>query len=110
MTQVQTTTPIGGILPQTVAFGVAAAVTIVFNTVLAWVKDAYEPLNTLMAHTLGHHWITHGVLDVALFLILGYVLSNATVARTLGGDALAKLLIVATVVGGGGLAGWFLFV
>ena len=31
------------------AFGLSAAIAIVFNTALAWVKDAYDPLNSFMA-------------------------------------------------------------
>src|ERR1700722_8840398 len=56
------------------AFGMSAAVTIVFNTVLAWVKDAYDPLNSFMASLTGHHWRTHGLADVIVFVALGYVL------------------------------------
>ena len=47
------------------AFGAAAAVVIVFNTALAWIKDAWAPLNDAMAALTGHHWITHGLLDLA---------------------------------------------
>ena len=46
------------------AFGMAAIVTILFNTLLAWIKDAFDPLNDVMALLTGHHWITHGLFDV----------------------------------------------
>lgn len=87
------------------AFGLSAAITIVFNTVLAWIKDAYDPLNTLMASLTGHHWITHGLADIAVFLIVGAVLMRRQF--TMDGSRLAFLVAGAVVVGGGGLALWF---
>jgi hypothetical protein len=90
------------------AFGLSAAITIVFDTVLAWVKDAYEPLNSFMASLTGHHWTTHGLVDVAVFLTVG-VLFMTSGARM---DALklAGLVSGAVIVGGVGLALWFLIV
>jgi hypothetical protein len=90
------------------AFGMAAVVAIVFNTVLAWVKDAYDPLNSFMASLTGHHWKTHGLVDIAVFLIIGFVL----MARgfRIDGTKLALSLTAAIVVGGGGLALWFVLV
>lgn len=102
--------PTHDISDQTAGFGLAAAIAIVFNTVFAWVKDSYEPLNAAMKAAMGHHWITHGVVDVALFVILGMVLSNSGFAKTVNGVQLLKYLVIAVVAAGGGLAGWFLLV
>jgi hypothetical protein len=88
------------------AFGIAAAVTIVFNTLLAWVKDAYEPLNTLMVHIGGHHWTTHGLADVILFFVLGTVLMRRRI--TMDGNRIAWLVAGAVVLSGAGLGLWFL--
>jgi len=90
------------------AFGIAAAVTIVFNTLLAWVKDAYDPLNTLMAHVGGHHWTTHGLADVILFFALGAVLMRRR--APMDGNRIALLVAGAVVVSGAGLGLWFLLV
>lgn len=87
------------------AFGTAAAVVMVFNTLLAWVKDAYEPLNDAMAAMTGHHWITHGLLDLALFLLIGAVLTRR--GASFGGRAMVTALIAGAVLGGGGLMLWF---
>ena len=94
----------------TAGYGLSAAFTAIFNTVLAWVKDANPGLNTAMKHMLGHHWTTHGVIDVVLFLVLGYVLSQTAMARHMDGNKLAKIIIGASVLGGGGLAVWFFLV
>src|SRR3954470_23490122 len=74
-------------------YGLAAAITFVFNTLLALVKDAWDPLNTFMAQLTGHHWITHGLADVAVFLVLGYVLTSARHGWPGDGLRLAALLV-----------------
>jgi hypothetical protein len=87
------------------SFGIAAAITILFNTALAWVKDAYAPLNDWMAALTGHHWITHGLFDLAVFLVIGFAL------RRRGGGFEANWLIGAVIAtalaGGAGLTLWF---
>lgn len=88
------------------AFGLSAAVAIAFNTVLAWSKDAFEPLNRLMASLTGHHWITHGLADVALFLVLGTGLSWVGRPRQLS-DGLIIGVAGTAVAAGAGLALWF---
>ena len=90
------------------AFGVSAAITIVFITVLAWIKDAYDPLNNFMAALTSHHWITHGLVDIAVFVILGVAFTKRGVS--MDGIKLAAMLAGAAIVGGGGLALWFVLV
>ncbi len=92
---------------RTAGFGVAAAVAILFNTLLAWVKDSYPALNAAMKAAMGHHWITHGVAVMAVFLILGLLLSQKNMRMS--GKRLAWKLVAATVLAGLGLIGWFLF-
>jgi hypothetical protein len=86
-------------------FGLAAAITILFNTGLAWVKDAYGPLNAFMASLTGHHWRTHGIADVVVFVALGYFFTGR--GFRISGASLAVLLAAASVVAGGGVALWF---
>jgi hypothetical protein len=86
-------------------YGLAAAIVIVFNTLLAWIKDAYEPLNSFMASLSGHHWRTHGLVDVILFVVLGFLLTQRNIS--IDGYRLAAILVGAVIVGGGGLALWF---
>jgi hypothetical protein len=102
----RTQTQIGVIDGAAAAFGVSAAIAIVFNTLLAWVKDAYDPLNSFMASLSGHHWTTHGLADIAVFVIVGFVLMKRGI--TMDGTKLAALVAGAVIVGGGGLALWFL--
>src|SRR3569833_1179671 len=55
------------------AFALSASVTVLFNVVLAFVKDSSPPLNSFMAQLTGHHWRTHGLVDVAVFFLLGWL-------------------------------------
>lgn len=91
-----------------IGFGTAAAITVLFNTLLAWVKDAVDPLNTFMASLTGSHWITHGLVDVAVFLVLGIILSLRQIGRHGDGIRLAWQLVAATLLAGGSLSLWFL--
>ena len=92
------------------AFGLAAAIAILFNTVLAWVKDAYDPLNRFMASLTGHHWTTHGLADLVLFAALGVIFLNTGVADRISPNHLVALLVGAVVLAGIGLAAWFVLV
>ncbi len=89
-------------------FGFSAVVAIFFNTILAWVKDAYDPLNTFMASLTGHHWWTHGLFDLALFVVLGVILTAS--GFRIDGTKLAVYLAGSVIIAGAGLALWFVLV
>ena len=89
----------------TSGFALAAAITVLFNTALAWAKDAYEPLNSFMKSLTGHHWTTHGLADLALFVGLGFILGK--VAEKMDPNRLIRILVGSVVIAGLGLALWF---
>jgi hypothetical protein len=89
------------------AFALAAAVTILFNTVLACVKDAYPPLSRFMGSLAGHNWTTQGFADIVLFFGLGFVFTKTGWAARIGSERLIFLLAGAVVVAGVGLAAWY---
>ena len=72
--------------PATSSFALAAAVAIVFNTLLAWAKDAWEPLNDFLKSIAGHHWTTHGLADLVVFVGLGLVNISLTQQRRVAYD------------------------
>ena len=92
------------------AFGLSAAVTAVLNVVLAFIKDSYPPLNSFMAHLTGHHWRTHGLADVILFFVLGWIFTSSHIP--VGGltKGLAVGLTCAVVLSCAALGLWFIFV
>jgi hypothetical protein len=88
-------------------FAMAASITILFSTILAWAKDAYKPLNSFMNVLAWHNWITHGLLDVILFSVLGLILSRASWPGRIAPNRLLTVLVVAVVVAGVGLFVWY---
>ncbi len=62
-------------------FAMAASITVLFSTALAWAKDAYKPLNSFMNALAWHNWITHGLADVVLFVGLGLIFSRTNWAE-----------------------------
>ena len=55
----------------TVAFGIAASVVVFLSALLTYAKERYVPLHDMMAGLTGHHWVTHSLADLFLFLLLG---------------------------------------
>jgi hypothetical protein len=88
-------------------FAMAAAITILFSTVLAGVKDAYHPLNSFMNAVAWHNWITHGLVDVILFVGLGMIFSKTGTAARIVPNRLISFLVGAVIVGGVGLFVWY---
>jgi hypothetical protein len=89
------------------AYGIAAAITALFNTTMACVKDAYRPLQNLMNAISGHNWTTQGLADVILFVGLGLILSNTRMVETIKSDRLISFLVGAVLVAGVGLFVWY---
>ena len=95
--------------PATSSFALAAAVTVLFNTALAWAKDSYAPLNNFMKSLTGHHWTTHGLADIAVFVALGIIFEKSHVAEKMEPNRVISILVGAVIAAGLGLALWYLF-
>src|SRR5438477_250868 len=80
----------------------SAAVTVVFSTILTWAKETYAPLHDFMASLTGHHWTTHGLAAVAVFLVLGLVFLSWRVAERISPQRLIVALIGAIMAAGVG--------
>ena len=91
-----------------VAFGLSAAIAIIFNTLLALIKDANKPLQDFMATIGGHHWITHGVADVLLFVLLGSLFYRMNFIEKFNASKLSGMIIISIILSVLGLLGWFL--
>jgi uncharacterized membrane protein SirB2 len=88
-------------------FAMAAAVTILFSTVLACVKDAYKPLNSFMNSVAWHNWITHGIVDVILFVGLGLIFYKTRWTERIAPNKMISFLVAAVIVAGLGLFIWY---
>jgi hypothetical protein len=88
------------------AFALAAAITVIFNTALAWAKDSSPALKKFMVSITGHHWTCHALADVVVFFGLGFLLMATGVTEKIDSRRLIVILIVAVILASLGLAGW----
>jgi hypothetical protein len=95
--------------PATSGFALAAAITVLFNTALACAKDAYFPLKAGMKWLAGHDWTAQSLMDLALFVGLGLVLTNLRIAEKIDSARLIGGLIGSVAVAGVALALWYAF-
>jgi len=93
--------------PATSGFVLAAAITFLFNTALAIVKDSSPPLTAFMASLSGHQWTTHGLADLVVFAGLGVVFTYLRVGEKIETNRLIGVLIGTAAVAGLGLAAWY---
>ncbi|HTW63680.1 MAG TPA: hypothetical protein VME17_03650 [Bryobacteraceae bacterium] len=89
--------------PTTSGFALAAAVTVLFSTVVACVKDANAPFKAFMKSLTDHDWTTQGLADVLLFVTLGLIFTRLKVAP----GHLTAILIASVVAASLGLGLWY---
>jgi hypothetical protein len=97
----------GQLSPASSAFALSAAVTMLFSTVLTWAKEAYPALHAFLASVLGHHWTTHGVIDVVMFFALGLAFMKLGTAARMNSRQITVTLVAAVGAGALGIAAWF---
>lgn len=85
----------------TAGFSLSFAITSVLSALLVILKETNkETVFAWMAAATGHHWVTHGLLDLIVFVVLGMVL-----AKVGGGVRMTANALVATIVGATILSG-----
>ena len=91
------------------ACALSLAATVLFSTLLVWAKEAYAPLHALMTSLTGHHWTTHGLVDVVLFALLAALFHRLGLAERMRPQRLVAALVGSVIVAGLGIVGFFLF-
>jgi len=62
----------------TKSFGLSFAITSVISALLVILKESNEDgVLALMKAVTGHHWVTHGLINLILFVALGWALTMA---------------------------------
>jgi hypothetical protein len=95
------------ISPGATGFGVSYAITSVLSALLVILKESSEGVHDGLAAITGHHWVTHGLLDVIVFVVLGLVLSRMGGGLRMTGKALVTTIVGATILSGLIIAGYF---
>jgi len=101
-----------GLSNYTTSFGIALAVASVASALLVVAKEKSPALMAAMKSATGHHWPTHSLFALAIFLVVGFALT-----RVNGGQgvrmtpcALVKTVVGGVVLGSVIIAGFYLFV
>ncbi len=92
----------------TIGFGLSVAVTSILNALLLIFKEMTPPFKKAMAEAMGHHWTTHGVIVIGLFLVLGFVLAGAVKPESWGADKLGKAILWSVIFGVGAVGLFYL--
>jgi len=94
----------------TVSFGFSLALCSVINALLVVAKEKSHAVAAAMQRVTGHHWITHGVAVMLLFLVCGWLFALPNGGQGLRPTASRLLGIVAAGVlaGGGIILGFYL--
>lgn len=90
-----------------VGFGISFLIASIFNGLLIISKESYSPLKSWMKSLSGHHWITHGIFVIVLFIAFGYIFSRTDIDKKINADKVSSLVIVGTILGGLIIAGFF---
>ncbi|NOX34347.1 MAG: hypothetical protein GXP56_11550 [Deltaproteobacteria bacterium] len=95
----------------TKGFGLSFGITSVISAILVILKETNEGtiLETMKSIT-GHHWVTHGVFNIILFLVLGWILSKANNGQgvNLSANSLVSSIIGTVVISSILIAGFYL--
>jgi hypothetical protein len=91
------TTDNNGISRYTKSFGLSLALASVVNALLVVAKEKSPAVMEGMQKLMGHHWVTHAVVVLAVFWIFGWVFGMAN-----GGQGLKMTAgrLIGTVVSG----------
>ena len=95
-------TEASGISKSARAFGIALALASIANSLLVVVKEKSPALQAEMKKLTGHHWITHAIVIVGIFLVSGWIFSKLNGAQ---GIRIATGKLIAALVSGVALAG-----
>jgi len=86
-------------------YGLSYAVTSILSALLVVLKESSEAVHGLLVAITGHHWITHGLLDVIVFIVLGVLLSRR--GTSMSGGAFITTVVGATILSGLIISGYF---
>jgi lipoprotein signal peptidase len=93
------------------SFGLSLAITSVVSALIVILKETNEEtVLAWMKAATGHHWVTHGVINIILFVFLGWALSrfNAGQGVKVSGTGLVGSIVGAVLISGLLIAGFYL--
>ena len=94
-----------------VSFGLALAVTCLINSVIVVIKEKNDAVMAGMKAVTGHHWTTHVLLVLVLFVVVGWTLGRGNQGRgpAMTTSKLIRTLVSSIVAAGLIIVGFYLF-
>ncbi len=89
-------------------FGISLIVTSFLNAVILLIKEKNAAVMGAMKAALGHHWTTHGVIIIVVFLVLGFIFSGMKLETKFDSRQMLKYISWAVIISGAVVAGFFL--
>ena len=93
------------------SFGLSFAITSVISAILVILKESNEDtVLAWMKAATGHHWVTHGLINLILFVVLGWVLSRANKGQgiKISASGLVSSIVGAVIISGVLISGFYL--
>jgi hypothetical protein len=81
---------------RTISFGLSLAICSLVNALLVIAKEKSPAVQSAMQKLTGHHWVTHALVVLVLFVILGFLFAGVTISVN---------RLIKTIVGGIFLSG-----
>jgi ribose/xylose/arabinose/galactoside ABC-type transport system permease subunit len=100
-----------GIGKYTISFGMSLAITSVVSALLVVLKElSQNTVLALMKQVTFHHWFTHSLFILVLFVVIGWVLGRANGGQgmKMSANSLISTLVGAVVLSGLIIAGFYL--
>ena len=85
-----------------VSFGLSLAITCIVNSVIVVVKEKSEAVMNGMKKITGHHWTTHTLLVLVLFVLIAWLLGRSNGGQ---GIRITADRLICTIVSGIAAAG-----
>ena len=93
------------------SFGLSFAITSVVSALLVIIKESSEEgVLAAMKAVTGHHWITHGLINLILFVVIGWAFtrSNNGQGVEINANGLVSCILGAVIISGILIAGFYL--
>jgi lipoprotein signal peptidase len=93
------------------SFGLSFAITSVLSAFIVIIKELNEEsVLAWMKAATGHHWVTHGVINLILFVVLGWALSRPNDGQgvNLSVNGLVGCIVGAVLISGLLIAGFYI--
>jgi hypothetical protein len=89
-------------------FGLSLIVTSLLNAAILLIKETNDGIIKAMKAAMGHHWTTHGVIIIVVFVLLGFIFSYMKLETKWDSQRMLKYIIWAVIISGAVCAGFYL--